>query len=415
MRKSLLSTALVIVLPLASQAATGQAALHERTSLDLGHTVRDGREILVSAGKDTATNVDDPSFACLDGPGPLEVVDATRERQFEPSVEAGKRFDARGATFIHPGYYSWHQVGIRDGDTTPADICWAGGYFTNDPFWHGLDVSWQMSKDGVGGHDGIGDNTTTGSAYGEGMVWTGIHAFNIHDGIRTTDSNNHWTVQHSWIEYARDDCVENDHKYSGTIYDTLFDGCYVGISTRGSKDDSAAGQTIKFDKVLMRLEPMPEPYKWSEKTKPLLYPNGSDGQPFGHGHAFKIERENTPEFSITNSVFLFQYESGFNVFPPKESVSECADNIIIWLDGPDTAPTGLQDDFPGCFTIITDRQAGLDVWAQRVVDWHRRHPGVGADQKPARPECFTWPRFGENMMAECGDIDGAAAGEIPAN
>ena len=356
------------------------------------------------------TSIDDPSFACLDGAGPLEVIAGERTDKLEPSVEPGKRFDARGATFMHPGTYSWYQVGIRDGKWAPADICWAGGYFTNDPFWHDLNITWQMSKDGVGGRDGYGDNTTTGSAYGEGMIWTGMHAFNVHDGIRTTDSNNNWTVQHTWLEYVRDDCVENDTKYSGTIFDSLFDGCYVGLSTRGSASDSAEGQTIKIDRLLMRLEPMPEPYKWSEKTKPLLYPHGADGQPFGHGHAFKYEVENAPEFSITGSVFLFAYESKFNVFPPKEAVSECRDNIIIWLDGPDTAPTELLDDFPGCFTIITERQLGLDTWGRLVADWHQRHPGVDAARKPAHPECFTWPRFGDNMVSACGNVDTSATG-----
>lgn len=339
----------------------------------------------------------DPSFACLSKPGPLQEVRGFYNNKFEPPVAQDKKFDARGAEFEYPDTMSWQQVSLRAGPIAPAGMCWAGGFFTASTTWHDLDVSWTESKHGYDNTEndrGLMENTTSVLSYGDRMVWTGLHVYNMHDGIRTTHSDNNWTVQHVWLDYIRDDCIENDRMFSGTIYDSLFDGCYSGISVRPNRkpDQAATDQTIAIDHLLLRMEPMPYPYKW-EKRQDLLYPKGYGGAPFGYGNAFKYKRGNVPKFKITNSVLLFEYAVNKTVFPPKDNVIVCKNNTIIWLDGLATAPAYLNDDFPGCFKIITDYSEGKAFWKRKVKDWHDRHPGVGSGRKAADPGGYSWPRY----------------------
>ena len=336
----------------------------------------------------------DPSFECLSGPGPLEVISGFYDDKFKPDVAPDKRFDARGANFEMPGTLSHSLVSLK-GSGDNNSMCWAGGYFTASLSWHGLDVSWDQSKHGTDGDGGVMNNTTSATSYEDRMTWTGLHVFNMHDGIRTSNSESNWTIQHTWLDYIRDDCVENDHIYSGKIYDSLFDGCYTGVSVRPSSSGHGDGQgeTITMDRVLLRMEPMPYPYKWDTKDDPTVAVSGYEDIPFGYGKVFKMDKGNEPEFKITNSVFLLEYNSKKTLFPPKEKVSVCSNNTIIWLDDPANAPTYLLNDFPGCFTIITDNVEGRNFWKSKVADWHDRHPNVGANRKPTKPGEYSWPRF----------------------
>ncbi len=346
------------------------------------------------AGSSEPTPIDQvPNIAsCLEGAEKLITVSGVYDSQkYAPDVEPNLKFDAREATFIYPEIFSHAMVTLGKGQDPSPNMCWVGGYFTSSLSWHGLDVSWEVSKKGPDDTEedrGEMNNTTSATTYHEGMVWSGIHVYNMHDGIRTTNSPN-WTVQHVWFEYIRDDCIENDNAYSGTVYDVLLDGCYTGISVKGG---DGAGQTIKMDRVLLRMEPMPYPYKWDEKDDPVVNVPGFS-MPFGHGSVFKADEDKLPMYSITNSVFLQEYDAEKRFFPPKENVAQCENNIIIWLDGPATAPTHLLTDFPGCFQLITDREEGLALWKEKVADWHERHPDVGALRKPANPGEYRWPRF----------------------
>ncbi len=345
----------------------------------------------------------DPSFSCLSQSGPLQTVSGFfNSGKFEPDVAANKKFDARNASFEYPETISHAMVSLR-GSSSAVNMCWAGGYFTSSLTWHDLDISWEESKQGYdddGSDRGEMNNTSSATAYHDKMTWTGMHVYNMHDAIRTNNTENNWTIQHSWFEYARDDCIENDSNYSGTIYDVLFDGCYTGLSNQSG---DGVGELITMDKVLIRMEPMPYPYKWDSKDDPVVYvpgytiPGTNDPIPFGHGNVFKGDEENFPDFEITNSVFLHEYDSEETIWPPKDKVKKCSNNTIIWLDGPSTAPNYLLNDFPGCFTIITDSTQGKAFWKSKVADWHARHPQVGANRKPSIPGDYKWPRFGAGV------------------
>ncbi len=339
----------------------------------------------------------DPSFVCLENAGPLQVITGFyNSGKFEPATANNKKFDARKASFEIPSSISHQMVSLRGSNMD--SMCWAGGYITSSTSWHDLNISWNESKHGYdneGSNRGTMENTTSATSYGNKMTWTGLHVFNVHDGLRTSNSKDNWKIQHSWFDYIRDDCIENDHIYSGEVYDTLFDGCYSGLSVRPSagSNDYAKGSVIKFDKVLLRMEPMPYPYKWDSKSDPTLKVSGYGETPFGFGNVFKMENGIEPDFEITNSVFLLEYDAKKELFPPQDKVRVCKNNTLIWLGNPADAPTYLTSEFPGCFTIITDKTQGKALWKNKVADWHKRHPDVGAHRKPSVPGEYKWPRY----------------------
>jgi len=349
----------------------------------------------------------DPSFACLDAAGPTQVVTGFYGTgKFEPETAPFKKFDARTASFEIPYDISWGKVVLR-GSSDSHDMCWAGGYVTAALDWHDLDISWDQSKHGYD-QSGTYRNTAAVESFHNRTTWTGLHIYNVHDGIRTTDSNDNWRIQHVWLDYIRDDCVENDHIHSGEIYDVLFDGCYVGFSSRPSSTGYSGTNTIiKMNKMLMRMEPMPYPYKWDTKSDPTFTVPGYGDTPFGYGNTFKLDDGNEPNFEITNSIFLHEYDSEKDIFPPIAKVTVCANNTLIWLGDPTKAPFSLLDQinakFPGCLILITGKVQGKTLWKDKVADWHQRHPDVGVNRKPAVPGEYTWPRYQGSVI---GDADG---------
>lgn len=333
----------------------------------------------------------DPSFLCLQQEGPTQVVSGVYDSEkFEPQTAPYKKFDARGATFILPGTFS-HSMIALEGSGSDTNMCWAGGYITANTNWHPIDASWELSKRGT-----EASNTTSITSYENQTTFTGLYIYNVHDGIRTNNSYKDWTIQHTWLNYIRDDCVENDHIYPGKIYDVLFDGCYSGISVRPSSDGDGVGTVIDINKMLLRMEPMPYPYKWDEKDDPRVFVEGYGETPFGNGNIFKMDEGNEPQFKIKNSVFLLEYFSDKQLFPPKDKVIECSNNTFIYLGDEQNTPNYLLQDFPGCFTLITNKNEGKQFWGQMASDWHQRHPEVGKNYKPVNTNFYNWPRYGVN-------------------
>jgi hypothetical protein len=96
---------------------------------------------------------------------------------------------------------------------------------------------------------------------------------------------------------------------------------------------------------------------------------------------------------VTNSVFLVTHFTTARKldFPPEALLDACEGNILIWL-GEGAYPGRLPTEkFPACFTVLTGTQ-GTDLWAERVRDWHRRHPGVGYQRKPTSPGSLEFPK-----------------------
>jgi hypothetical protein len=331
-----------------------------------------------------------PTHDCLDTANEIETVIGHFEEKFSPTTASGKAFDARQAVFLNY-QVKWGMITV-EGSRSDTGMCWVGGYVHTNKPW---DASWDDHKD----LEGPTRNSAAISNASTGMTVTRLHYFNIHDGMRTSSAFN-WVAEHNWGEYVRDDCIENDHLHSGRVYDSLFDGCYTGISTRPSSSDTdsdGAGALVELDSVLLRLQAMPYPYSWETKRGVIDAdgnPYNGSGIPYGHGHFFKItDVDRNPHFSIKNSTFLAVHlttPSHFD-FPPDSLIDECQNNTIIWL-GPGSYPGKLPTQkFLNCFEIVTG-QEGRDLWRQKVIDWHARHPDVGTNRKPNSPGSLVFPK-----------------------
>ena len=104
------------------------------------------------------------------------------------------------------------------------------------------------------------------------------------------------------------------------------------------------------------------------------------------------DADRNPHFSIQNCVFLADHLTKPSVFDfsPESLIDVCQNNKIIWL-GPGPYPGKLPTQkFPNSFQIVTGRE-GRDLWRQKVIDWHARHPDVGANRKPSSPGSIVFP------------------------
>ena len=332
----------------------------------------------------------------VEGSVPEDVVVVTGTaitEKYEVDPAKDRAWDARGAEFLVESVT--HGMISLEGDETETGMLWAGGYVESNKPW---DATWLDHKDGNPGE--LTRNSTAIDMKGFDLTVSGLHFFNVHDGVRTNNAFD-WQIQHVWGEYVRDDCVESDGWNSGQIVDSLFDGCYTGISTRPSSSHpeyDGTGEVLLIDRVLLRMEAMPYPYRWQTKSGNIdengdPWDENSGDIPYRHGNLFKMEEEDPRNihFIIRDSVFLMDHENlnsdDFD-FPPEEFIDEMTNVTVIWL-GEGEFPGYLP---PGDITVVTG-QAGLDLWTEKVTDWHDRHPDVGPTRKPSEPGTFVFPRM----------------------
>jgi hypothetical protein len=88
----------------------------------------------------------------------------------------------------------------------------------------------------------------------------GFRAENVEDGISLQGGDGDFAqVSDAYLSYVRDDCIENDHIIGGRVSDSLFDGCFMGISERPGADArpsrAPAGEAFTLDRVLLRIAP----------------------------------------------------------------------------------------------------------------------------------------------------------------
>ena len=143
-------------------------------------------------------------------------------------------------------------LGDKDKGGVPTGLCIVGGKTVGQ---QSENLTWNQMHDV---YHGGGLRTYTSDT-----VVNGWRIRNTADGFQPRDGEN-WTLVNNYYEYIRDDCVENDDRLGGAIYDSLFDGCYTGLSEQDA--GSTAGETLILDGVLMRLQPMPGPYNTNDPT-----------------------------------------------------------------------------------------------------------------------------------------------------
>ena len=335
------------------------------------------------------------SYSCLDTAKGVTSVQGTFVEKYKAYTAQSRGFDARRAEFINDNV-RWGMIDIS-GSLEDTGMCWAGGYVRSEKAWF---ASWDDHKSTY--EDNLPSRNNTAIDNGSSsMKIVGLHVFNTSDAVRISEDDN-WEVEAVWGEYIRDDALENDHLHSGRIYDSLFDGVYSGFSTRPAIADVEVrgdGSVLEIDKVLLRLEATPYPYKWETKSD-VIDVNGNlyagAGLPYGHGNLFKHikdDLERNVHFKIKDSVFVMEHnldDSKYD-FPADSLIDACENVTLIWL-GSGPYPGHLPSaKYPNCITIITG-QAGRSLWKEKVSDWHVRHSDVDPQRKPSNPGEWEFPR-----------------------
>lgn len=332
------------------------------------------------------------TFSCLGSSADIVSVSGFHDTRYTTANAAHRAFDARSATFLIEK--ESHGMIVARGDASQSGMCWAGGYAYSSKPW---DASWDDHKD----LEGPTRNSSVIQIAAPAMTVTGMHFFNVHDGPRASAID--WTVQHVWGEYVRDDCIESDRLLTGRVYDSLFDGCFTGISTRPSSHADGTGQVLTIEKVLLRLQPMPYPYKWQSKKGNInedARPYEGRGIPYRHGKFFKYEERNrniNNHFVLKDSVLAAGFKhidpSNLNI-PPPDLIDSCQGVTFAWLaDSPFPGGENLvavRKKFPDCITIL-EGQAAREFWRQVVSDWHQRHADVGTARKPTNSGEVVFP------------------------
>jgi hypothetical protein len=309
---------------------------------DLGEEC-DGRDDAVCPGACQAdcTCGGTVRFACLGGDGPLVSLAGTHTDDYRnKNLAAGARIDAREAIFI-ASPDNRYPINLGGGD----GVCLAGGTVLGQ---YDRNLGWEAMHD---------INNAGVASENAALIADGVRIDNVTDGFRPTAEG--FTIREAWLSYVRDDCVENDHLHGGLIEDSLFDGCYVGVSERPSADnlvDDGRASLLSVRRSLIRLQAMPGPREGAPGSR-------------GLGRFFKWS-ERATQLALHDNVFLSEQvgQDGPRGMGMPDTLVSCSNNVMVWLGGGDY-PAPL----PACFTVTTDRA----VWDAAVRTWQAQHPHVG--------------------------------------
>jgi hypothetical protein len=222
-----------------------------------------------------------------------------------------------------------------------ANLCIVGGTVLGQ---QPRDLTWQQVKRS---HDGDALRV-------QGQAWyvvDGLRADNVEDGVAPFGDG--FVGRNLYFTYIRDDCIENDAISTGYVSDSLFDGCFMGLSERPSKgfDRSPPRPTDAFvlDGVLLRLEPMP-------------HQKAAGGR--GNGQLFKWSKWSN-RLVLRNSTFLVEQKSVNGAKPMAFPEGTVAKNVTLVWTGPGEYPAPLPDGVK----VTKDRT----VWEAARATWLRRH------------------------------------------
>lgn len=194
------------------------------------------------------------------------------------------------------------------------------------------------------------------SAYG---LFVGLRLRRVWDAVRITENSSGFQLRGSWISEVRDDCIENDYINGGLVEDTLFDGCFSGLSMRPpeGEDRLPDGGPFVLSHVLMRMQP----YPYKEQVQ--------EGPPFKlDGITAEIEiHDSILAMGDRSPVSQMRLEIGWS------RIGDCSGNLLLW-----TADTPWPADFampPQCFRIVVGAEARA-IWQEARRNWIDCHPKI---------------------------------------
>jgi hypothetical protein len=215
-----------------------------------------------------------------------------------------------------------------------------------------------------------------------------VHIKDYGDGISVEAASGDIVAKRVWFENIHDDALETDYAHqSMSCVDCLFERSNMIMAF--DRRSSAAGNT-----------PIPG---WTFELRDSLvqlhrFPNSYKQKP-GHGSVFKDDPELSPEFIVTDNVFLLGPVSGSGQvqFPLLGHVRECARNVMLWqgtqADWEDMLSDGDSSDgatngerlaaLSHCYTVIVKpaSQSAADFRRQRwdplVAEWKATHAAAG--------------------------------------
>ena len=239
--------------------------------------------------------------------------------------------------------------------------CFVGGQL-RDQFGNPPSRTWEYY------HDSVNAACVKGVAYGWYQILNTV-CRGIEDGFRPQEpgvnaNNARFAISDTYLGNVFDDCIENDYTVGGVVMDSLWEGCYVGVSERPSSDrcwTTPGSEQLILDHLLLGLRPMAH----------------DDGRT-GYGRLFKWEKcsQNTAnQLVLKCSTFLVpgvRLDGGADGMEiPAGTVvddSACPNDptTIVWLGGGSTYPGDLRG-LP--IRVVTDR----GYWDAKVAHWKSRH------------------------------------------
>ena len=203
-----------------------------------------------------------------------------------------------------------------------------------------------------------------------GHLVDGFRVDDVSDGVAARGSfaasgklpldGGNFYLRNAYFTYVHDDCVDVNDLVSSIVYDSLFDGCYTGVSERPDSTSpllryhAAPGQQFVLDHVLMHMAAFLGPHPTTSCPT---------GTPSGYNEMFKWS-PNANDLVVRNSVFLLDRAPCSDRYFPFPESATLQNVTIVWAGvGPWrwSRPVGLQ--------VTTDRS----VWDTARVAWLRRH------------------------------------------
>lgn len=278
--------------------------------------------------------------------------------------------------------------GLQKGQYRKVNITANTIFNAKSAYWDGTNaggtpIPWVVTLDGTGPacwyggrYQGVWDDTSPSVTWEDPYHHSGAMTIRMRDflvesyrtdnqgdGVRMEGRGANFHIRGVHMSNIHDDCVENDGLNGGITEDSLFDGCYAGLSAADhTRTRNGSGNTWLLQNNLLRMKAYMTVHRvtfFTDRGCPV--PN--------HMRVFKgwtVENPG-PKVILKNNIFKFDIRpcgSG-DFIPSTINLVECSNNIIVY-----TGPGNFPYSVPPCVTVTRD----ANVWNNAVARWKQTHP-----------------------------------------